>query len=84
MGLVRTLVPVSRVLLISLPAVEIGMNPRRLLSGRVVLGNVMGAVEISPGVPPQSLEQGRQARRRHPLAQRSTEFFNRHGRILRR
>jgi hypothetical protein len=30
------------------------------------------------------LEQGRQARRRHPLAQRCTEFFNRHGRILRR
>jgi hypothetical protein len=82
-GLVRTLVPISRVLRVPLPAMEIGMNPSRFLSGRVVLGNVMGTIEIPPGIPPKSLEQGRQARRRHPLAQRSTEFFDRHGRILR-
>jgi len=84
MRLVRPLVPVPGVLRIPFPAVEIGMNPSRLLSGRVILGNVMGAIKISPGIPPQSLEQRRQACRRHPLAQRSTEFFNRHGRILRR
>ena len=80
----RTLVPVSRVLRVPFPAVEIGMNPRRFLSGRLLLGNVMSAIEISPGIPPKSLEQRRKARWRHPLAQRSTEFFDRHGRILRR
>jgi len=84
MRLVRPLVPVPRVLRIAFPAMQIGMNPSRLLAGRIILGNVMGAIEISPGIPPQSLEQGRYARRRHPLTQRSTEFFNRHGGILRR
>jgi hypothetical protein len=33
------------------------MNPGRFLPRLVVLGDIMGAIEISPGIPPESLEQ---------------------------
>jgi hypothetical protein len=36
---------------------EVGMNPSRFLPRLVVLGDIMGAIEIPPGIPPESLEQ---------------------------
>ena len=59
MRLVRPLVPVPRVLRIAFPTMQVSMNPSSLLAGCVILGNVMRAIEVSPGIPPQSLEQGR-------------------------
>jgi hypothetical protein len=78
MGLMCSLVPVAGVLRIPFPAMQVGMDPGRLLPGRVLLGNVVGAIEIPPGIPPKSLQQWRQARRGHSFAQRGTEFFDRH------
>jgi hypothetical protein len=83
MGLVGTLIPVAGVVWIPFFAMQIGMDPGGFLPGFLFLGNLVRAVEISLGIPPKSFQQGRQARRRRSLAQRSTEFFDGHGGILR-
>jgi len=76
--LVRAFIPVARIFLVAFPAMEVGMNPSRFLPRLVILGDVMGAIEISPGIPPESLEHVRQARRGYRFAQRGTELFDRH------
>jgi hypothetical protein len=83
MGLVRTFVPVPRVVWIPFSAMQVGMDPSRLLPRLFVLGDVVSAVKISLGIPPKSLQQRGQTCRGGSLAQRSTEFFDRHGGILR-
>jgi len=66
MGLVRTLVPVSRVFRVPFPAMQVGVDPSRLLTCLLILGDVVSAVKISLGIPPKSLQQRRQARRGTP------------------
>jgi len=83
MGLVGTFVPVPSVVRVPFSAMQVGMDPSRLLPGLLLLGDVVSAVKISLCIPPEGLQQRRQARRGHSLAQRSTELFDRHGGILR-
>jgi hypothetical protein len=70
-GLVRAFIPIACVLFVPFLAVEIGMNPSPFLSRFLFLGDLVSAVKISLGIPPQSLEQGRQARRGRALVERS-------------
>jgi hypothetical protein len=51
-GLVRTLVPIACIVRIPLFAMQIGMDPSRLLPRIIVLGDVMSTIEISLGIPP--------------------------------
>jgi hypothetical protein len=67
MGLVRALVPVAGIFRVTLFAVEKGVDPCRL-PALLVLGNLVSAFEISPAIPPESLQQRGQGRRRHLLA----------------
>jgi hypothetical protein len=83
-GLVGTLVPVSGILVISLFAMQVGMDPSRFLSLFLVLRDFMSPIEIPLGVPPKGLQERRQAWRRYLLVQRSSQFVDGHGRILRR
>ena len=55
-GLVGTLVPVSGILMISLFAMQVGMDPRRFLPLFLVLRNFVCAIEISLGIPPKGLQ----------------------------
>src|SRR5580698_3590082 len=84
MGLMGALVPIPGILRISLPAMQIGMDPSGFLSGFVVLGDLVRSIKIPLGIPPKRFQQRTQACRGHPLTERSTEFLDRHGRILRR
>jgi hypothetical protein len=83
-GLVGALIPVACILVIPLFAMQVGMNPRRFLSLLLVLGDFVSPIEIPLGVPPESLQKGRQAWRRHLLVQRGSQFVDGHRRILRR
>ena len=55
-GLVGTLVPVPGILMISLFAVQVGMDPRRFLPLLLVLRDFVSPIEISLGVPPKGLQ----------------------------
>ena len=56
MRLVCALVPVPRVFAVAFPAMQVGVDPRRLLSGLVILRDVVGAIKVPLGIPPQSLQ----------------------------
>ena len=71
MGLVRPLVPVACVFRIAFPAMQVGVDPGRLLPGLLVLRNLVSAVKIPFGIPPKRFQQGRQARRRAPSRRES-------------
>ncbi len=49
------LIPVPRVFPVTLPAMQVGVDPRRLLSGHVILRDVVRAIKVPPGIPPESL-----------------------------
>jgi hypothetical protein len=83
-GLVGTLVPVGCVLGVTLPTMQISVDPGRFLIGGVFLRDVVRAIEVSLGVPPESLQQGGQTRWGHRLTDTSTEFLDGHAKILRR
>jgi hypothetical protein len=55
-GLVGTLVPVAGILVISLFAMQVGMNPRPFLALLLALRDFMSSVEIPLGIPPKGLE----------------------------
>ena len=61
MRLVCALVPVPRVFAVAFPAMQVGVDPRRLLSGLVILRDVVSAIKVPLGIPPQSLQQAGQA-----------------------
>ena len=55
-GLVGTLVPVSGILVISLFAMQVGMDPSRFLPLLLVLRDFVSPIEIPLGVPPKGLQ----------------------------
>jgi hypothetical protein len=55
-GLVGTFVPVPGILMISLFAMEVGMDPSRFLPLLLVLRDFVSAIEIPLGIPPEGLQ----------------------------
>src|SRR6266852_1675782 len=73
----RSTIPVSCVALIAFFAMEVGVNPRPVLSF-VLLSRFVGSRPIALGMPPESSEGESEFRRRFGLRERLTKIVQGH------